>query len=98
VKIGVSAQIRRPRREICRLVGHATAPAVQRAGGPAGCVGLAVRGLAGKACSIAAINPGAPWEMTSSGEGRPRSLRSCRKSCQASADSPEPRARPVNAG
>src|SRR6266581_3106030 len=36
--------------------------------------------------------------MISSGEGRPRSLRSARKSLQASADSPLPGARPMNAG
>ena len=52
----------------------------------------------GKACSIAAIRPAAPSEMTSSGEARPRSFRSARKSCQASADSPDPGARPMNAG
>ncbi len=56
------------------------------------------RSALGKACSIAAIRPGAPSLMTSSGEGRPRSLRSARKSSQASADSPVPGARPMNAG
>ena len=42
--------------------------------------------------------PGAPSLMTSSGEARPRSLRSARKAVQASADSPVPGARPMNAG
>ncbi len=40
----------------------------------------------------------APSLMTSSGEGSPRPVRSVRKSCQAPADSPEPGARPLNAG
>jgi hypothetical protein len=47
---------------------------------------------------MAEISPGAPSEMISSGEARPRSLRSVRKPCQASADSPVPGARPMKAG
>ncbi len=55
------------------------------------------RSAAGNACSTAAIRPLAPSLMTSSGLCSPRFLRSVRKSCQASNDSPVPGARPVKA-
>ena len=47
---------------------------------------------------MAPMRPGAPSEMTTIGEPRPRARRSARKSAKASADSPAAAARPTNTG
>src|SRR5215208_4156797 len=54
--------------------------------------------LAGNTRSKAPVSPGAPSLIPSSGARRPRSLRSARKSSQASVDSDAAGARPTNTG